>query len=98
MLDRYIIKFIYRNVRSLWIKFTNFKNFILPFLAYDIVMLTETWLIRNIINCELGFVNLKIFWLNRNSSNRPLLCDDSFLIAVKLSFTATLVNVNFNNI
>jgi len=61
----------YQNVRGLRTKLVNLRSFLPLFLSYDILILTETWLIPNIPDSELSLFGYQIFRLDRNIQNSP---------------------------
>jgi len=88
----------YQNVRGFRTKLVNLRSSLPLMLSYDILILTETWLISDISDSELGPFFFQIFRLDRNIENSPHSRRGGVLIAIKPKFNPLPVALNVNNV
>jgi hypothetical protein len=92
------LNIFYQNVRGLRSKFDLVKANFPVFGDYDVVILSETWLIPDITNSELGFCNFSVFKLDRNSATSIFSQGGGVLIAIRSNLSPSLININTHNV
>lgn len=88
--------FFYQNVRGLRTKLNVLRHNLFTFDTYEIIVLTETWLLSDILDSELGASNFQLFRLDRNQNTNTGSREGGVLIAVKSNFNATLIKTDVN--
>lgn len=88
----------YQNVRGLRTKLVNLRSSLPLMLSYDILILTETWLISDISDSELGLFGFIIFRLDRSIENSTHSRGGGVLIAINPKFNPLSVALNVNNV
>ncbi len=84
----------YQNCRGLRTKLSTFKRNVSA-LNYSFIILTETWLSENFLNCELGLLNYNVYRYDR--CNLTSLCTrgGGVLIGIRKDIRSSLISISF---
>ncbi|XP_043464467.1 uncharacterized protein LOC122499932 [Leptopilina heterotoma] len=87
----------YQNVRGVRTKLTQLTQCI-PFIDYDIIVFTETWLNESFNTKELGFQNYNVFRSDRCLNSSDSLRGGGVLIATSCVLRASIISTTITNI